>query len=67
ENGPESREEICKDFEYLGLEFDKEKNDGMRGKEIIISKENSRVTAMVIPTNEELVIASDTMEIVNEI
>ena len=67
ENGPESREEICKDFEYLGLEFDKEKNHGKRGKEVVISKDNSKVTAMVIPTNEELVIASDTQEIVKEI
>ncbi len=67
ENGPESREEICKDFEYLGLEFDKDKNDGVRGKEIIISKDNSKVKAMVIPTNEELVIASDTEGIVKDI
>lgn len=67
ENGPESREEICKDFEYLGLEFDKEKNDGVRGKEIIISKDNSKVKALVIPTNEELVIATDTQEIVQKI
>lgn len=67
ENGPESREEICKDFEYLGLEFDKEKNDGKRGKEVVISTDNSKVTTMVIPTNEELVIASDTQEIVKEL
>lgn len=67
ENGPESREEICKDFEYLGLEFDKNKNDGVRGKEVIISRDNSKVKAMVIPTNEELVIASDTQKIVKEI
>jgi acetate kinase len=67
ENGPESREEICKDFEYLGLEFDRQKNDGVRGKEVFISKENSKVKAIVIPTNEELVIASDTEEIVKKI
>jgi len=66
ENGSESREEILKDFEYLGLDFDLEKNVGVRGKEIIVSKENSKVKAMVVPTNEELVIARDTKEIVLE-
>jgi acetate kinase len=66
EMGSETREEVCKDFEYLGLEFDKKKNDNQRGKEIIISKDNSKVTALVVPTNEELVIANDTMEIVSK-
>ncbi len=66
ENGPESREEICKGFEYMGLEFDKDKNDGVRGKELIFSKDTSRVKAMVIPTNEELVIAADTQKIISE-
>jgi len=64
ENGPESREEICKDFEFLGLEFDKEKNTGLRGKESIISKVGSKVKVMVIPTNEELVIATDTQNLI---
>jgi len=67
ENSPESRAEICKDFEYLGLEFDEQKNAGSRGKKVFISKDNSKVKAMVIPTNEELVIASDTQEIVSKI
>ncbi len=66
ENSPESREEICKDFEYLGLEFDREANSGVRGKEKVISKAGSRVSVMVIPTNEEFVIASDTEHIINE-
>jgi len=60
ENGPESREEICKGFEYLGLDFDAEANAGKRGKEVEISKPGSKVKALVIPTNEELVIANDT-------
>lgn len=64
ENGSETRENICKDFEFLGLEFDKVVNDGVRSKELIISKKESRVTVMIIPTNEEFVIASDTCEIV---
>ncbi len=66
ENSPESREEICKDFEYLGLEFDRKANSGIRGKEKVISKAGSRVSVMVIPTNEEFVIASDTEHIINE-
>ena len=63
ENGDISREAICKDFEYLGLEFDTEKNRGVRGKEMVISKEDSNVTAVIIPTNEELAIAMDTYAI----
>jgi len=66
ENGPESREEICKGFEFMGLDFDPEVNAGNRGKEIIISKAGSKVIAMVVPTNEELVIARDTERIVME-
>ena len=64
ENSDESRSEICKEMSYLGLELDEKKNKGLRGKEDIISSGKSRVTAMVIPTNEELVIAQDTLEIV---
>lgn len=67
ENGPESREEICKGLEFMGLEFDQEANKGKRGKEVIISRQGSKVTAMVVPTNEELVIASDTQEIISKI
>jgi acetate kinase len=67
ENSPESRGEICKDFEFLGLDFDNEANAGLRGKEKIISKANSKVTVIVIPTNEELVIASDTMNIIQQL
>ncbi len=67
ENGPESREEMCKGFEFLGLEFDHETNRGKRGKEAILSKPGSKVTAMVVPTNEELVIAKDTQEIINKL
>lgn len=66
ENGPESREKICKDFEFLGLEFDKEKNDEVRAREIEISKENSKVKVLVVPTDEELVIAQDTFEIISK-
>lgn len=64
ENGCSIREEICKDLEFIGVEFDASRNDKLRGKEAVISKPGSRVTIMVVPTNEELVIAEDTFEIV---
>jgi acetate kinase len=64
ENAYETRENICRDLEYMGLEFDKQVNNGSRGKELVISKKESRVTVMVVPTNEEFVIASETREIV---
>ena len=66
ENGSESREEICQGFEYMGMEFDKSKNEGKRGKEMVISKDSSKVTIIVVPTNEELVIANDTERILEE-
>jgi acetate kinase len=66
ENGPETREEVCKNIEYLGIKIDKSKNDKLRGKEQIISTDDSRVTVMVVPTNEELVIAKDTEEIISK-
>jgi acetate kinase len=65
ENGPESREEICKGLEFLGIELDPSKNNGLRSKEAIISKDGTRVRVMVVPTNEELVIAEDTVRIVS--
>jgi acetate kinase len=64
ENACETREIICKDLEFIGIQFDRQKNEGVRGKEMIISKEGSRVTVMVVPTNEELVIATETLDIV---
>ncbi|RLD54139.1 MAG: acetate kinase, partial [Bacteroidetes bacterium] len=64
ENGDLSRAAICKGFEYLGLDLDKEKNKGIRGVEAVISKNNSKVTAVIIPTDEEIAIAEDTFRIV---
>jgi len=66
ENGWELREIVCdKNFEYLGVDFDKDKNKGLRGKEAVITKEGSRVKVAVIPTDEELVIAEDTFTIIS--
>jgi len=67
ENGSETREAMCKDMEFLGVEFDREINDGVRGKELVISKKGSRVTVMIVPTNEEFVIASETRTIVENL
>jgi len=66
ENACLTRYNIAKDLEFLGLEFDKERNVGVRGEEKIISKDGSKVIAMVIPTDEELVIAMDTEAIVKK-
>ncbi len=66
ENGSETRENVCKDFEFMGLEFDKKVNDGVRGKELVISTKKSKVIVMIVPTNEELVIASDTCGIIEK-
>ncbi len=50
----------------MGVELDKSKNTGMRGKTMDISLPSSKVKVLVIPTNEELVIASDTYEILEK-
>ncbi len=62
ENSIETRVEACEGLEFLGVKIDPEKNK-VQGKEAIISNNNSRVKVMVIPTNEELMIARDTAEI----
>jgi len=64
ENSPSTRTEICKGLDFIGLSLDEEKNRNLRGKEIIISSDSASVQAMVVPTNEELVIARDTEKIV---
>lgn len=67
ENDSVTRYLATRDMEYMGLFFDQSKNDGLRGKEAILSTPESRVTVMVVPTNEELVIAMDTHEIVTSL
>ena len=63
ENSATMRARICQNLEYLGVKIDPEKNN-VRGKEAIISTDDSKVTVWVIPTNEELMIAQDTAELV---
>ncbi|MFQ3579989.1 MAG: acetate kinase [Bacteroidales bacterium] len=65
ENSCDTRRRVLNDMEFLGLVFDNEKNKGLRGKDEIISKPESKVIAMTITTNEELVIAMDTLRLVN--
>lgn len=64
ENDPVLRSEVCKYFGYMGIKIDEEKNK-LRGEEVEISTPDSAVKVYVVPTNEELAIAKDTLEIVN--
>ncbi|MGI6114421.1 MAG: acetate/propionate family kinase [Mahellales bacterium] len=65
ENTPKIRSGACQGLEFLGVEIDQEKNN-TKGKEIEISTSDSKVKVLVIPTNEELMIARETMELVNK-
>jgi len=62
ENSASTRADICKGLEFLGVKLDPEKNK-IRGEECCISTEDSKVKVWIIPTNEELMIAQDTMEL----
>ena len=64
ENDDYVREEVCKYLGYLGVDFDSEVNAGLRGKEAELTKEGSKVKVFVIPTNEELAIARETLALV---
>lgn len=63
ENQIEMRAKICNGLKYLGIEIDDNRNQ-VRGQDAIISSDSSRVTVAVIPTDEEFMIAIDTMELV---
>ncbi len=64
ENSTNARKMILNDMNYLGVNFDNEKNDTIRGEDAVISTDNSKVKVMTITTNEELVIALDTAKLV---
>ncbi|WP_068785299.1 acetate/propionate family kinase [Paenibacillus phocaensis] len=66
ENSSIVRENVCKNLTYLGIELDKELNKVRSGDPRRISTANSKVEVLVVPTNEELVIARDTLRIVQE-
>lgn len=61
EKGPISRKAICEQLEFFGVKIDDEKNK-IRGEEVEISAEDSKVKIYVVPTNEELMIARETMK-----
>lgn len=65
ENDADLRAEVCKNLQFLGLKIDLEKN-AVRGKEIKISTDDSAVDVYIIPTNEELAIARDTLDIISK-
>ncbi len=64
EKGPMSRKAICEQLEFLGVKIDEEKNQ-IRGEEAEISASDSRVKIYIVPTNEELMIARETLKLVN--
>jgi acetate kinase len=66
ENDYQSRERILKDMDYLGLDFDANANAKLIGVDGEITKPGSKVVALVVGTNEELVIASDTFDILSK-
>ena len=63
ENSPLVRKMVCENLSCLGVEIDEEKNN-VRGKQAEISADNSKVKVYVIPTDEELMIARDTLELI---
>ena len=65
ENQANCRSEVCEGLEFMGVKIDLEKNK-VRGEEAIISADDSKVTVAVIPTDEDLMIASDTLAILNK-
>ena len=64
ENDVVVRELICNYLGFMGVKLDPEKNN-VRGKECVISADDSKVQVWIVPTNEELMIAQDTAELVN--
>ena len=63
ENNFSVREAVLSYFGYLGIQVDKEKNS-IRGEEVIISKPDSKIKVYLIPTNEELMIAKETLRLI---
>jgi acetate kinase len=65
ENNAVTRKSACEGLEFMGIEIDDEKNNKTMGDEAVISTPSSKVTVIVVPTDEEFMIASDTMDIVH--
>lgn len=67
ENDSVLREKVSKSMAYMGVDFDADANKGVRGKDKVLTKPESKVKVMVVTTNEELVIATDTANIVSKL
>jgi len=65
ENQTGTRQRVCESLAFMGVKIDNELNASSRGKEVLLSLPNSAVKIVVIPTDEEFMIASDTLEIIN--
>lgn len=63
ENQSNMREEVCRDMEWMGVKLNNELNSTIHGEEAVVSTPDSKVKVVVIPTDEELMIATDTMEL----
>ena len=66
ENQAVTRRDVCRGMEYMGIELDEKLNDSVRAKEVVISKPTSKVKVLIIPTDEELSIANDTIEVLQK-
>ena len=66
ENQSQCREAVCDGLQFIGVELDKDMNNKIHGDEAIISTPESKVKVVVIPTDEEMMIASDTLAILNK-
>lgn len=66
ENSSQSRKDVCSELGFLGIKIDEEVNNKTHGDEVVISTADSTVKVVVVPTDEEFMIASDTMEIVGK-
>lgn len=66
ENQYVTRRDVCRNMEYMGIELDEELNASVRAKEVVISKPSSKVKVVIIPTDEELSIAKDTIGILQK-
>ena len=64
ENAWDTRHDVCKNMEFLGIEIDEELNKTTPSCEVCLSKPGSRVQVWIVPTNEELAIARDTLALV---
>lgn len=66
ENSDDVRAEVCRNMDFFGIKLDEEANNGCRGQLKRISAPNSRVEVWIVPTNEELLIARDTLSLISK-